>query len=188
MMTDIFPATSHDEGNNSPAIPGERKEIDWVAGHDQSPVAWLEAEFSRIAQQHMRLLPFYREGIPVQACGFTLFEQQWFGCLVTPWMLSLLVLPGPGQQWPRRKLSDRLALTLPCGDVKFVVSESDDGQQYLSCSLMSPLDPALDAGQALQLAQQSVRMALSLPVRDADAPENLDRRALFSRYRSQRDA
>ncbi len=73
--------------------------------------------------------------------------------------------------------------------MKFVVSESDDGRQYLSCSLDSrPLDPALDAGQALQLAQQSACMALSLPVRDADTPENLGRRALFSRYRSQPDA
>lgn len=187
-MSDIFPASPYDGSHNPPAIPGERKESAWIEGHDQSPVAWLEAEFSRIAQERMRLLPFYRDGIPVRACGFTLFEQQWFGCLLTPWMLSLLVLPGPGQQWPRRDLATRLALDLPCGSVKFVVSESDDGRQYLSCSLMSPLDPALDAGQALQLAQQSARMALSLPVRDTDAPENLGRRALFSRYRSQRDA
>ncbi|MEI7063294.1 hydrogenase-2 assembly chaperone [Dickeya chrysanthemi] len=169
-------------------MPDERKELAWIAGHDQNPVAWLEAEFSRIAQERMRMLPFYRDGIPVRACGFTLFEQQWFGCLLTPWMLSLLVLPGPGQQWPRRDLTTRLALELPCGSVKFVVSASDDGQQYLSCSLMSPLDPALGAEQALQLAQQSARMALSLPVQNADVPENLSRRALFSRYRSQRDA
>ncbi len=183
-MTDIFSASPLGGSNNPPAIPGERKELDWIAGHDQSPVAWLEAEFGRIAQERMRLLPFYRDGIPVRACGFTLFEQQWFGCLLTPWMISLLVLPGPGQQWPRREVSTRLALELPCGSVKFVVSESDDGQQYLSCSLMSPLDSALGAEQALQLAQQSACMALSLPVRDADAPANLSRRALFSRYRS----
>ncbi len=187
-MTDIFSASPRDGGNNPSVIPDERKELAWIAGHDQSPVAWLEAEFNRIAQERMRLLPFYRDGIPVRACGFTLFEQQWFGCLLTPWMLSLLVLPGPGQQWPRRDLSTRLALALPCGSMKFVVSESDDGQQYLSCSLMSPLDSALGAEQALQLAQQSARMALSLPVQDADAPENLSRRALFSRYRSQRHA
>ncbi|ATO33855.1 Hydrogenase-2 operon protein HybE [Dickeya dianthicola] len=188
MVTDIFSAPPPDGSHNPPAIPGERKESAWIEGHDQSPVAWLEAEFSRIAQQRMQSLPFYRDGIPVRACGFTLFEQQWLGCLLTPWMLSLLVLPGPGQQWPRRGVSTRLALELPCGSVKFVVGDSDDGQQYLSCSLMSPLDPALGAEQALQLAQQSARMALSLPMRDAEAPDNLGRRALFSRYRSQRDA
>ncbi|WP_035346200.1 MULTISPECIES: hydrogenase-2 assembly chaperone [Dickeya] len=156
----------------------------WIDGHDQNPAAWLEAQFSHIARERMHRLPFYREGIPVQACGFTLFEQQWIGCLLTPWTLSLLVLPGPGQQWPHREVSTRLALALPCGSVTFVVSESDGGQQYLSCSLMSPLDPSLDAEHALQLAQQSVRMALALPVRDADAPQDLSRRALFGRYRS----
>lgn len=183
-MSEVFSPPAGGNSNNPSRIPDERKELVWIAGHDQSPAAWLDSEFSRIAQERMQSLPFYRQGIAVRACGFTLFEQQWIGCLLTPWMMSLLVLPGPEQQWPRREVSTRLALALPCGEVTFVVSESDSGQQYLSCSLMSPLDPSLDAEQALQLAQQSVRMALALPVRDADAPQNLGRRALFGRYRS----
>ncbi len=186
-MTDVSSASmlSSSSEQDRPTIPGERKEMPLVMGHDQSPVAWLEAEFSRIARERMQSLPFYRAGIPVQACGFTLFEQQWFGCLLTPWMMSLVVLPGPQQQWPRRTVSDKLALSLPCGEVGFIVGATDDGSQYLTCSLMSPLDTALDAEQAVRLAEQSARMALSLPVVDAAAPQNPGRRALFGRYRSQ---
>lgn len=152
-------------------------------GFPDSPVAWLESAFNRVAQNEMYDLPFIRAGIPVKASGFTLYEQQWIGCLLTPWTLSLLVLPGPGQDWSTRTPGERLALALPCGNVTFLLSEiageNGDVRQYLSCSLMSPLDTALTEAQAITLAQQSARMALSLPVVDADAPRNLSRRSLF---------
>lgn len=154
-------------------------------GFADSPAVWLEAAFTRVAHNDMQTLPFYRAAIPVKTCGFTLFEQQWVGCLLTPWTLSLLVLPGPDQVWSQRTTGERLALQLPCGNVTFMVSDiadaSGQNHQYLSCSLMSPIDPHMSAQQALTLAEQSARMALSLPVVDANAPRNLSRRALFLR-------
>ncbi|NPD00002.1 hydrogenase-2 assembly chaperone [Brenneria sp. hezel4-2-4] len=168
-------------------IPGERKESSLIIGDDYHPATWLEPMFTRIAREKMQMLPFFRPGIPVKACGFTLFEQQWVGCLLTPWMISLLVLPGPRQVWPLRTPADRLALALPCGNVTFVVGEMA-GKQYLSCSLMSPLEHGISGEQAILLAEQSAKMALSLPVKDADAPLNISRRALFSRNRSENHA
>ncbi|QTF10707.1 hydrogenase-2 assembly chaperone [Brenneria izadpanahii] len=160
-------------------MSSDRKESSLIFRHDdECPSAWLETMFSEIAREKMRMLPFYREAIPVKACGFTLFEQQWIGCLLTPWMMSLLVLPGPQQDWPVRKLADRLALSLPCGNVTFIVGEMA-GKQYLSCSLMSPIDSHISGEQAISLAEQSAKMALSLPVVDADAPRNRRLRALI---------
>lgn len=156
-----------------------------TVGFADSPATWLEAAFTRVANADMQALPFYRAAIPVKACGFALFEQQWIGCLLTPWTMSLLVLPGPGQVWSQHTAGERLALQLPCGNVTFLTSEiaDDTGEnhQYLSCSLMSPIDHHMSAAQALALAEQSARMALSLPVVDADAPRNLSRRSLFLR-------
>lgn len=169
-------------------MPGYRKESSMIIRHDdEHPAAWLEAMFAQIGREKMQMLPFYRQGIPVKACGFTLFEQQWIGCLLTPWMMSLLVLPGPRQDWPVRTLGDRLALSLPCGDATFIVGEMA-GKQYLSCSLMSPIDSRMSGEQAISLAEQSAKMALSFPVIDADAPQNVSRRALFSRNRGERHA
>ncbi|ELI7924771.1 hydrogenase-2 assembly chaperone [Yersinia enterocolitica] len=152
---------------------------DVIAGHEQNPAALLEQVFGQVAADEMRGLPFYRDHIPLRACGFQLFEQQWIGALLTPWMLSLVVLPGPQQSWQRRAVGERLMLALPCGGISFTVSEIAGCGQYLSRSLMSPLDTSLSAERALQLAEQSARMALSLPVMDADAPADPRRRALF---------
>ncbi|EOV4174536.1 hydrogenase-2 assembly chaperone [Yersinia enterocolitica] len=154
---------------------------DVIAGHEQNPAALLEQVFGQVAADEMRGLPFYRDHIPLRACGFQLFEQQWIGALLTPWMLSLVVLPGPKQSWQRRAVGERLMLALPCGTIGFTVSEIAGCGQYLSRSLMSPLDTSLSAERALQLAEQSARMALSLPVMDADAPADPRRRALFNK-------
>ncbi|CNK72190.1 hydrogenase 2-specific chaperone [Yersinia enterocolitica] len=153
--------------------------FDVIAGHEQNPAALLEQVFGQVAADEMRGLPFYRDHIPLRACGFQLFEQQWIGALLTPWMLSLVVLPGPQQSWQCRAVGERLMLALPCGGISFTVSEIAGCGQYLSRSLMSPLDTSLSAEWALQLAEQSARMALSLPVMDADAPADPRRRALF---------
>ncbi|CNL32399.1 hydrogenase-2 assembly chaperone [Yersinia proxima] len=154
---------------------------DVIAGHEQNPAALLEQVFGQVAADEMHGLPFYRDHIPLRACGFQLFEQQWIGALLTPWMLSLVVLPGPQQNWQRRAVGERLMLALPCGTIGFTVSEIAGCGQYLSRSLMSPLDTSLSAERALQLAEQSARMALSLPVVDTDAPANPRRRALFNK-------
>lgn len=148
-------------------------------GFHLNPSALLETAFQAIADGEMQDLPFFQPQIPVRACGFQLFEQQWVGTILTPWMLSLLVLPGPEQVWQPYAVGDKLALNLPCGSVRFIVGEIAGCGQYLACSLMSPLDRHLGAEQALALAQQSARMALSLPVVDGNIPSNPGRRALF---------
>lgn len=156
---------------------------DVVSGFQTHPAPLLEAVFQAVAADGMRDLPFFHSQIPIRACGFQLFEQQWIGCMLTPWMLSLLVLPGPQQQWQPRQIGEKLALALPCGNVNFTVGSINGCGQYLACSLMSPLESSLGAEQALALAENSARMALSLPVVDSTLPSNPGRRALFRRQR-----
>ncbi|BCG09403.1 hydrogenase-2 assembly chaperone [Buttiauxella agrestis] len=150
-----------------------------INGFTHNPSASLEEAFQAVAQTQMRQLPFYRAHIPVRACGFQLFEHQWLGCMLTPWMLSLMVLPGPGQVWTMRTIGEKLALALPCGNVRFTVGEMDGCGQYLASSLMSPLQKQNAAETMIMLAEQTARMALSLPVVDSIQPENPGRRAFF---------
>ena len=76
-----------------------RDDLIWdVEGWRSSPAAALEAQFNRVAGQQMADLPFYQAHMPIKACGFQLFEGQWVGAMLTPWMLELVVLPGPDQQ------------------------------------------------------------------------------------------
>lgn len=67
-----------------PAAVAEHRVDEETLGFVDSPAVWLEAAFTRVARSDMQSLPFYRAAIPVKACGFTLFEQQWVGCLLTP--------------------------------------------------------------------------------------------------------
>lgn len=152
---------------------------EWL-GFATNPAALLEQTFSEIAQGEMQTLPFFRAQVPVRALGFQCYEGQWVGVMLTPWMLSILVLPGPDQVWDSRPLGERLGLRLPFGNAVFHVSEIEAIGQYLSCSLMSPLDPTMSAEQALQLATDVSRQVLAIPVTDVDAPQNLSRRALLS--------
>lgn len=154
-----------------------------INGFAVNPAALLETAFQTVADSRMRELPFYRPHIPVRACGFVLFEQQWLGCLLTPWMLNLLVLPGPDQAWTKRNVGEKLALHLPCGDIRFIVGEMAGCGQYLAASLMSPLEKHLSMTDALALAENTVRMALSLPLADPSQPVSASRRA-FLRLRS----
>ncbi|RJT28066.1 hydrogenase-2 assembly chaperone [Buttiauxella izardii] len=144
-----------------------------------NPSTVLEKAFQTVAESQMCQLPFYRAHIPVRACGFQLFEHQWLGCMLTPWMLSLLVLPGPGQVWTTRTVGEKLALTLPCGNVRFTVGEMDGCGQYLASSLMSPLEKHTSAGTMIMLAEQTAKMALSFPIADCTQPADPTRRALF---------
>lgn len=148
------------------------------AGFAENPAPLLVAQYQRIARDEMQTLPFYRQGIPVVA-ECVAFEGQWLGCVLTPWMLSVVVLPGADQLWPLRPVASRLALQLPCGNMTFMVGELPETGQLLACSLMSPLDPHLGADEGRALVSSTLKMLLSLPVQQGGGAVDLGRRRLF---------
>lgn len=149
-----------------------------LLGFQTPPKAQVQVAFEEIAQRSMHDLSFLHLNMPVYVSDFTLFEGQWTGCVITPWMLSALIFPGPEQLWPQRKVSEKLGLRLPYGTMTFTVGELDGVSQYLSCSLMSPLNHSMSAEEGVRLADDCARMLLSLPVSNPDAPQ-LNRRALL---------
>ncbi|RQM50485.1 hydrogenase-2 assembly chaperone [Aeromonas caviae] len=153
------------------------------AGFASDPAPLLVAQYERIAQQEMQALPFYHATMPIVA-ECVLFEGQWLGCVLTPWMLSVVVLPGPDQLWPVRSCSDRLALQLPCGNMTFMVGALPETGQLLACSLMSPIDPHLGADEGRALVSSTLKMLLSLPVQQGEGGVDLGRRRLFGGRKS----
>ncbi|MGG7448343.1 hydrogenase-2 assembly chaperone [Kosakonia oryzendophytica] len=156
---------------------------DELTGFDASPHGEVQAAFAAVAAGEMHDLPFVHPHMPISVTPFTLFEGQWIGCVITPWMLSLLIFPGPQQCWVRRNVGERIGLRLPYGEMTFTVGEMPALAQYLSCSLMSPLARELRAEQGASLAHDCLKMALSLPV-----SESVSRRALLTRLKDARHA
>jgi len=153
------------------------------AGFASYPAPLLVAQYERIAREEMQALPFYHPDMPIVA-ECTLFEGQWLGCVLTPWMLSVVVLPGPDQLWPVRGSRDRLALQLPCGNLTFMVGALPETGQLLACSLMSPIDPHLGADEGRALVSSTLKMLLSLPVQQGEGGVDLGRRRLFGGRKS----
>ncbi|WP_318373722.1 hydrogenase-2 assembly chaperone [Enterobacter sp.] len=145
-------------------------------GFSGDPAAQVQTAFAAIGARTLHDLAFLHPAMPVYAAPFTLFEEQWIGCLITPWMLSALVLPGSHQRWQPRPVGEKLALALPAGNITFTVGELESIGHYLACSLMSPVQRGLTAAQGINLTNACARMLLSLPV---NAPDLSRRRALF---------
>lgn len=155
---------------------------DDIKGYQSNPRARVEAAFQKVAEQSMHDLSFLHPSMPVYASEFALFENQWVGAVITPWMLSALILPGPEQYWERRTVGDKVGLILPYGEMTYTVGELDGLTQYFACSLMSPLDKSLSTEQGIHLADDCRRILLSLPVSDPNVPQSPARRALFARH------
>ena len=155
---------------NSTALEGV------ITGFEQDPSALFQSAMEAVSTE-MQDLPFYRHGIKCYCPKFVLFENQWIGTVVTPWMLSVVILPGKGQQWQPRELGDKLTIQLPYKSLTFTVSGIEQIPQYLSCSLHSPLNAVLSNAQAVQLVQDCLRMILSMPTKTPSFDQ--DRRSLF---------
>lgn len=159
-----------------------------IKGYDQSPQVQVQAAFERVSEQSMHDLSFLHPSMNIYASGFALFENQWIGVVITPSMLSAMILPGPKQYWPHRTVGEKLGLVLPYGEMTYTVGELEGLTQYLACSLMSPLDKGLSCEQGKQLTDDCRRILLSLPIIDPNTPRKPERRALFTRHLGGRDA
>ncbi len=162
--------------------------LDEIEGYDHNPRALVQVAFEHVSKLAMHDLSFLHPTMCIYASEFKLFEHQWVGAIVTPWMLSAMILPGPNQYWPHRNIGDKLGLKLPYGEMTYTVGELDGLTQYLACSLMSPLDRTLTSEQGRHLADDCQRILLSLPVVDPNVPIAPERRALFARHLGGRDA
>lgn len=141
---------------------------DWLAGK----VAALVAEFREIHASRMRDVPFTNRALHVEAVDFRLWEGQGLGVLITPWMMSLVLLPGPADDWSGSATGESVVMHFPSGEYEFIHACRPGLGPYRSCSLFSPMGEF-----ASQLQAKEVARAVLVELFNPANREETDRRA-----------
>ncbi len=101
--------------------------------------AGVAASFERIHREQMAGLPLLNEALEVATLGFQSWQGRTLGMLVTPWMMSLVLFPGPDDDWASMALGDKQAHGFPGGIFRFLVNRVDDLGTFQMHSVHSPM-------------------------------------------------
>ena len=99
----------------------------------------------------MEGLPVVNDALHVEAIGFRDFGSHQLGVLITPWFMSLVLLPGT-DDWSAAAQGELSTMRFPCGPVEFTVCHDDSLGTYLSAVLFSGVAEVPDQAVARQLA------------------------------------
>jgi [NiFe] hydrogenase assembly HybE family chaperone len=117
-------------------------------------------------------LPICNEAIQVQAVGFREWNDQWVGVLITPWTISLVLLPGDTEPLKALVADERMTWEFPSGSYEFMgLDEPALGNCHI-CSLISPVIDINSHADAVCIAEQVMTVLFSLDqsdqIRDAE--------------------
>lgn len=116
-------------------------------------VALLQHRFDQIAATSMRDMPVCNPVLQVAVVGFRPWQQGSIGVLITPWFMSLILLPGEGRDWNNRSQGDAVMVRLPSGVYEFIFGDDPQLGVYGACSLFSPMHEFSDQQTALATAE-----------------------------------
>jgi [NiFe] hydrogenase assembly HybE family chaperone len=129
----------------------------------------LEAVFASILETRMKDIPILNPRLKVEAVGFGEWNDKWFGILITPWFINLMLLPKddpPGDEWISVKLGESISHVLPAGRFDFILAREDAIGPFQMCSVFSPVLEFEDQ-EAARIAAKS---ALEAVMQADDAP------------------
>lgn len=131
--------------------------------HTVSPADAVEAAFSRIQQECMVDVPILNPALSVEAIDFQRWQGHWLGMVVTPWCMSLLLLPGSTDNWISTGENKRRFVKFPAGDFAFLGGNETELGEYQSCSLFSPMGKFSSQSEATMTARASLVGLLTAP-------------------------
>ena len=138
--------------------------------HPDSPAEAVEQAFFRIQREHMADVPILNPALSVAAVDFQRWQGHWLGIVVTPWCMSLLLLPGSSENWVSTGENKRRFVRFPAGDFAFLGSAEAELGEYQSCPLFSPMGKFSSQSEATMTARASLIALLTSPQQTAKAP------------------
>ena len=144
--------------------------------HTSDPAEAVEEAFFRIQREQMADVPILNSALSVEAVDFQRWQGHWLGIVVTPWCMSVLLLPGTGENWVSTGENKRRFVKFPAGDFAFLGSEEVELGEYQSCPLFSPMDKFSSQADATLTARASM-VALLTPSQPAKIDQALPNEA-----------
>jgi [NiFe] hydrogenase assembly HybE family chaperone len=129
-----------------------------AAIHAQDPSAVVTAVFRRIRAERMADVPL--PPLEVEAVGFRRWQGHWLGMLVTPWTMSLLLLPGTTSDWRLPPEGKHNGFKFPSGEYAFLGGSEEGLGEYQSCALISAMGQFSDQETARLTAQAALTALL----------------------------
>ena len=137
--------------------------------HEASPADAVENAFFRIQREQMADVPILNSALSVEAVDFQRWQGHWLGVVVTPWCMSLLLLPGSDEGWVATGDNKRRFVRFPAGDFAFLGSSELELGEDQSCPLFSPMDRFATQHEASLTARASLVALLTVPGQAAAA-------------------
>jgi len=145
--------------------------------HDESPADAVEEAFFRIQREQMSDVPILNPALSVEAVDFQRWQGHWLGIVVTPWCMSLLLVPGGTQGWVSVGDNKRRFVRFPAGDFAFLGSAEAELGEYQSCPLFSPMQRFSSQSEATLTARASLVAMLTAPGGAEAAKESMPPKA-----------
>ena len=138
--------------------------------HESNPADAVEQAFFRIYRERMADVPVHNEALSVEAVDFQRWNGHWLGVVVTPWCMSVLLVPGKAEDWESAGDNQRRFVRFPVGDFALLGSEEAELGEFQSCALFSPMAQFPDQAQAVLTARAAL-VALLNPVVESPPAE-----------------
>ncbi len=113
----------------------------------------LRQTFEHILQENMQGIPILNNKLQVQTLGFQMFDGRIIGIIITPWLMSLIMLPNEEDDWSGLELGKKMPIKFPAASYKFMVNEIDGVGKCKTHSLYSPMREFNSQDQAVKVAQ-----------------------------------
>jgi len=131
--------------------------------HEASPAEAVEDAFFRIQREQMADVPILNPALSVEAVDFQRWQGHWLGIVVTPWCMSMLLVPGSSENWVSTGDNKRRFVKFPAGDFAFLGSAEMELGEYQSCPLFSPMGQFASPSEATMTARASLIALLTDP-------------------------
>lgn len=139
--------------------------------------AQVQAAFERILGEQMAGLPLLNNELAVATVGFQTFAGRVAGVVVTPWMMSLILFPGPDDAWEGLALGSKESFLFPGGAYRFMSNTIDGLGTAMMYSVHSPMRAFPNQESALAEAGGFLQRAMT-PAPQANAADPVDEELL----------